>query len=149
MKQMLTLLLLSFLIASVAQAEELSDDSYCLAQNLYHEARGEHPSGVVAVGNVVLNRVQSKRFPNTICEVVKQGGQRRHKCQFSWYCDGRSDQTRDKASWQEMVWISELLLSGRIADNTDGALFYHTDGVDPYWNADMTPKMMLGVHIFY
>ncbi len=146
---MLTLLVLSFLIAPAVQAEKLSDDTYCLAQNLYHEARGEDASGVLAVGNVVLNRVESTQFPSTICKVVKQGGQRRHKCQFSWWCDGRSDKAKNKASWQEMVWLAQKLLDGSVADNTDGALFYHTSNVNPYWNVKMTPKVRLGTHIFY
>ena len=149
MKQVLTLLLLSFLIAPAVQAEELSSETYCLAQNMYHEARGEGPVGALAVGNVVLNRVQSKRFPNTVCKVIKQGGERRYKCQFSWWCDGRSDKARNKTAWKQMVWLAEKLLDGSIADNTDGALFYHTNNVNPYWNASMEPKVRLGVHIFY
>ncbi len=149
MKWMLTFLLVLFLAVSVARAEELPSETHCLALNLYHEARGEDASGVVAVGNVVLNRVESKRFPSTVCKVVKQGGQRRYKCQFSWWCDGRSDKAKNKASWQEMVWLAQKLLDGSIADNTDGALFYHTSNVNPYWNVKMTPKVRLGTHIFY
>ncbi len=146
---MLTFLLVLFLAVSVARAEELPSDTYCMALNLYHEARGEDVAGLVAVGNVVLNRVESKRFPNTICKVVKQGGQRRYKCQFSWWCDGRSDKAKNKRAWSKMVLISELLLNERIADNTNGALFYHTKSVNPYWNAAMTQKVIVGVHIFY
>ena len=146
---MLTFLLVLFLAVSVARAEELPSGTYCMALNLYHEARGEDASGVVAVGNVVLNRVASKRFPNTICEVVKQGGQRRYKCQFSWWCDGRSDKAKDKRAWSMMVRLSKTLSQGSIGDNTDGALFYHTNGVSPYWNVNMSPKVRLGAHIFY
>ncbi len=143
------MLLVSFLVVSVARAEEPPSETYYLALNLYHEARGEDAAGVVAVGNVVLNRVQSKLFPSTICKVVKQGGTRRHKCQFSWYCDGRSDKTKNKASWREMIWLAKKLLDGNIIDNTTGALFYHTSNVNPYWNANMEPKVRLGTHIFY
>jgi len=146
---MLTFLLVWFLAVSVARADELPSDTYCMALNLYHEARGEDASGVVAVGNVVLNRVASKRFPNTICEVVKQGGQRRYRCQFSWWCDGRSDKATDKRTWASMVLMAKKMLQGSIGDNTDGALFYHTNGVNPYWNVNMSPKMRLGAHIFY
>jgi len=149
MKWILTFLLVMYMAVSVARAEELSDDTYCLALNLYHEARGEDAAGIVAVGNVVLNRVQSKRFPNTVCEVVKQGSQRRYKCQFSWYCDGRSDKVKNKASWRQMIWLAERLLNGSIADNTEGSLFYHAENVNPYWNVNMTPKVRLGAHIFY
>ncbi len=146
---MLTFLLVFFLAMSAARAEELPNETYCLAQNLYHEVRGEDAAGVVAAGSVVLNRVESKRFPNTICKVVRQGGKRLHKCQFSWYCDGRSDATENRRAWKKMLFLAEKLLDGSIADNTDGALFYHTTTVNPYWNTNMQPKMRLGIHIFY
>lgn len=149
MKWMLTLLLVSFLAVSLARAEELPSDTYCLAQNLYHEARGEDAFGVVAVGNVVLNRVENRRFPSTICKVVKQGGHRLHKCQFSWFCDGRSDKASNKDSWKQMVWLAKRLMDGSIADNTDGALFYHTNSINPYWTVNMMPKIRLGSHLFY
>ncbi|MCH7839129.1 MAG: cell wall hydrolase [Planctomycetes bacterium] len=149
MKWLLTLLLVLFLAISVARADGLSSETYCLALNLYHEARGEESSGIIAVGNVVLNRVESKRFPNAVCKVVKQGGQRRYKCQFSWFCDGHSDKAKDRQAWKEMVWLAKKLLGGGVADNTNGALFYHTNNVRPYWSVKMTPKVRLGVHIFY
>ena len=69
----------------------------CLADNIYFEARNQGFAGWVAVAQVTLNRVRDDRFPNTICEVVKQGLTYesgfpiRDKCQFSWYCDGKSD----------------------------------------------------------
>ena len=80
------------------------NEMHCLATNIYHEARGESNEGKFAVGNVTMNRVDSNRFPDSICEVVYQaeyrvnwkGDQvpRRHRCQFSWYCDGKSDDIR-------------------------------------------------------
>ena len=45
----------------------------CLALNSYYESRGESRAGQVAVAQVVLNRLESERFPNTICGVVQQG----------------------------------------------------------------------------
>ena len=149
MKWLLTLVLLTFLVASVARAEELPGDTYCLALNLYHEARGEDASGVVAVGNVVLNRVQSKRFPNTVCKVVKQGGQRRYKCQFSWWCDGRSDRPRDAAAWRDSRSLAKDVLAGKFDDPTGGALWYHADYVQPNWQMDITRGPKIGRHIFY
>ena len=61
----------------------------CLAQNIYFESRSETTSGKRAVAHVVLNRVSSKRFPSTICDVVQQGGSKLNRCQFSWWCDGK------------------------------------------------------------
>ena len=78
----------------------------CLTDNMYHEARDQGTAGFLGVSSVVLNRVRDKRFPNTICEVVKQGPTReswkkngkflpiRNRCQFSWWCDGKSDKPR-------------------------------------------------------
>ena len=75
----------------------------CLALNTYHEAKNQSMIGQIAVAEVVMNRVQDKRFPNSVCEVVKQGPTRpswedpkkeypiKHRCQFSWYCAGKSD----------------------------------------------------------
>ena len=79
--------------SEVADAQKMNWESLrCMALNIYHEARGEPIEGKIAVGHVVLNRAASRRFPGQICAVVKQGGEnRRYRCQFSWWCDGRSD----------------------------------------------------------
>src|SRR5438093_4776081 len=60
----------------------------CLALTIYHEARGESERGKLAVGHVVMNRTRSALFPASVCDVVRQGGQQRDRCQFSWWCDG-------------------------------------------------------------
>ena len=92
----------------------------CLAENVYFESRNQGTAGWSAVISVTLNRVKDKRFPNTICEVVKQGPTReswkkngtyypiKHKCQFSWYCDG------DKDVVQTMYHQSGLKLKQRL-----------------------------------
>lgn len=132
-----------------AQADE--SELKCMALNLYHEARGEDAVGIIAVGKVVLNRVASNKFPNTICKVVKQGGElRRYRCQFSWWCDGRSDRARDREAWKQMVFYAIRLLSDdRLGDPTVGATFYHTVSVEPYWAASMTRVATVGNHLFY
>lgn len=48
------------------------NELFCLAQNIYFEARGEGINGMTAVGAITLNRVHSPDFPNTICDVVFQ-----------------------------------------------------------------------------
>ena len=80
----------------------------CLAMNMYHEARDQGTAGKLAVSAVVMNRVNDNRFPNSVCEVVLQGPTRpswkdpsisypiRNRCQFSWYCDGKSDDIKDE-----------------------------------------------------
>ena len=71
----------------------------CMAFNIYHEANNQSMLGQIAVGQVVMNRVEDSRFPDTVCEVVKQAVTYKgtdkpvlHKCQFSWYCDGKNDE---------------------------------------------------------
>lgn len=127
------------------------NDLYCLALNIYWEARSEPVEGQVAVAAVTLNRVESHRFPDTVCEVITQGGYaRRHRCQFSWWCDGRSDDPYDPAAWQQSVALAtEMLYAAAYEDPTNGALFYHATYVDPHWARQMTQQAHIGLHIFY
>lgn len=121
----------------------------CLALNIYHEARGERPVAQVAVANVVMNRVGAARFPNNVCAVVFQGGELRHQCQFSWYCDGRSDTAWDRQAWELAKTIAQLVLEEELHDVTNGALFYHAPYVSPTWTSAMTEVYQDGAHIFY
>lgn len=133
----------------------------CLALNMYHEARGEGTAGILAVSYVVLNRVNDSRFPDTICGVVKQGHHIktkegtsqpiRNKCQFSWYCDGKSDQPKNKRVYDRLVSFSKYILSPDTTqiDITDGALFYHAEYVSPSWSKTKQKTAKIGVHIFY
>ena len=89
----------------------------CLALNMYHEARDQGTAGKLAVSAVVINRVSDSRFPNTICEVIKQGPTRKswrdpsvsypikNRCQFSWYCDGISDEVKDEKTYQKILTL--------------------------------------------
>jgi len=122
----------------------------CLALNIYFEARGEPDEGKLAVGHVVMNRVLSSRFPSTVCDVVRQGGEtRRHRCQFSWWCDGRSDKPRNAQDWQRSSEFALAVYWGQTEDPTDGALWYHADYVNPDWRKDFIEGRTIGRHIFY
>lgn len=128
----------------------LRQDVYCLAQNIYHEARGEPMEGKIAVGHVVLNRMADKRYPGLACSVIRQGGEkRRHRCQFSWWCDGRSDQARNRTAWQESLVLAYLIKAGVTPDPTGGALWYHATYVEPSWAKRLTRHVQIGKHIFY
>lgn len=132
------------------EAIDLTDELQCLAMNIYHEARGESIEGRMAVAYVTLNRMASDRFPDSICAVVKQGGEtRRHRCQFSWWCDGRSDRPLDQQAWHDSVFsaIDAVMFSQH--DTTGKALFYHADYVKPSWARKMTRTSRIGRHIFY
>ena len=114
----------------------------CLALNTYHEAKNQSMIGQVATAQVVMNRVADSRYPNSVCEVVKQGPKYkgsdvpvRHKCQFSWFCDGKSDEPkRDSKEWRMAQEYARIVLSGRIVlDVTEGATHYHATYVKPSW----------------
>lgn len=124
----------------------------CLALNVYHEARGESLAGQYAVAHVTMNRVADSRWPSGVCAVVKQGGEwPLHKCQFSWWCDGRSDKARDSERWYMAVNVSRRVLSGA-PDITQGATHYlNPDKVrrTPPWTRHLVSTGRIGNHVFY
>ena len=135
----------------------------CLAMNMYHEARDQGTAGKLAVSAVVMNRVNDNRFPNSVCEVVLQGPTRpswkdpnvsypiKNRCQFSWYCDGKSDEIKDEKTYQKILDFAGLILHNniRFVDITDGATHYHADYVKPDWAKTKTRTTEIGDHIFY
>ena len=114
--------------------------------NLYWEARGEGRKGMLAVGWVVLNRMQSPQFPATPCGVVYQSGER-PPCEFSWWCDGRSDRPRDERSWRRALIAAADLLVNPPPDPTGGALFYYSTSIRRPWSRVRT--VQIGHHVFY
>ena len=129
----------------------------CLALNIYHEAKNQSFVGQMAVAQVVMNRVQDSRFPHTVCEVVKQGPTYswkkdfpvRNKCQFSWYCDGKSDKVRNESAWQTATLIAKEVLSGNLDDFVEGATHYHATYVNPSWASSKTYVTRIDDHKFY
>ncbi|MDP1669456.1 cell wall hydrolase [Phaeovulum sp.] len=131
-----------------AQPEATGDAQFeCLRQALYFEARGEPVSGQVAVAEVILNRVADPAFPNTICGVVKQSNGR--GCQFSYYCDGRTDTMRDLAAVSRVGKVARALIDGAPRALTGGATFFHAFWVRPSWRLDFERTTQIGVHTFY
>jgi len=122
----------------------------CLALTIYFEARGEIDEGKLAVGHVVMNRAQHSLFPPNVCQVVRQGGDKlRYRCQFTWWCDGRSDQPRDREAWDKSRALARLIFWDYSLDPTAGALWYHADYVRPSWQHDLTRGPKIGRHVFY
>jgi spore germination cell wall hydrolase CwlJ-like protein len=117
----------------------------CLALNIYFEARNEDFESQLAVAYVVENRVMSSQFPNSYCGVVMDGGERRHKCQFSWYCDGKSDTPFNKKAWKEALIVAGSYW--KYEDPTSGALWYHAHYVQPSWAGEN--YISIGSHKFY
>ena len=129
----------------------------CLALNVYHEARSQPFIGQVAVAQVVMNRVRDDRYPDNVCDVVYQGQTYswkpdfpvRNRCQFSWYCDGKSDTPRDKEAWDKARLIAHGVYNGNLDDFVEGATHYHAHYVRPEWAETKTMVVRIGDHIFY
>lgn len=122
---------------------------YCLAQALYFEARGESIKGQFAVAEVILNRMDSKDFPNSVCGVVNQGSSKRHKCQFSYMCDGRFEIVNEKQAFEISGKIAKIMLRGAPRKLTTGATFYHSQNVSPRWSKKFHKTASIGQHYFY
>jgi len=136
----------------------------CMALNIYHESRNQTLGGRLAVGYVTLNRVESNKYPDTICGVVKQAKinkwflerhnkkvPARNKCQFSWYCDGKSDQPLESNAWEEayLLAIHVINMYDVISDPTKGSIMYHSAKVNPYWTDAYKYQVTIDDHIFY
>ena len=136
----------------------------CLADNIYWEARNQPVKGMIAVGLVTENRVEDDRYPDTYCEVVEQGPVReswkqngvyypvKHRCQFSWYCDGKSDKIPpvDYEVYDVALAIAFKIYYGPYFDDfTQGATHYHADYVFPEWANSKTKTIKIANHIFY
>ena len=146
-----TILVLGALFFTVpAEATDRFEELYCLAKNIYFESRNQPKLGQIAVGQVTMNRVNSPKFPNSVCEVVKQGGEKRHRCQFSWYCDGKKDEPEGDVAWDESVYLALLIYSEEFTiDVTEGALWYHATYVSPSWAEHYEKTVRINEHIFY
>ncbi|WMT92053.1 cell wall hydrolase [Pelagibacterium sp. H642] len=142
------------------QRKELAaGEVHCLAQAVYHEARGEPESGQWAVASVILNRVESRAYPDTVCDVVFQNAHLANRCQFSFACDGRSDEGGrgniiDRESWVKSNVIAQVayrqFLDGeRHEDGLTTAMHFHTTSVSPSWASAYAEVASIGNHIFY
>lgn len=122
----------------------------CLARNIYHEARAESVKGQLAVAHVTINRKRSSRFPDTICDVVHHDkGPKKHDCQFSWTCDGRSDVAKEIEAFELAVLLSIEVLKGRSEDPTAGSEFYVAkSALGRKWVKNLDQVARIGDHFF-
>ena len=128
--------------------ESLDDAITCLARSIYWEARGEGDAGMEAIANVIMNRTGQEGFPNTICGVVKQG-QEQGACQFSWWCDGRSDDATEEEPYSHAKEIARKALNRQLRDRTGGALYFHNRKLAPKWSGKYIRTVDIGEHVFY
>lgn len=131
----------------------------CLSEGIYFEARGEPWRGQLAVGRVILNRVASKRYPDTICGVVYQNRHLHNRCQFSFACDGKADKIRNTKVWSRVHGFAAWLLANapdarggssyQVLASLETATHYHADYVLPHWAKHFELTARIGRHIFY
>ena len=121
----------------------------CLAEAIYFEARGEAIEGQYAVGEVIINRVLSKDFPNSVCGVISEGASRLNACQFSYNCDGKLETITEKKIYERILKLSKMLLEPSARFLTSGATFYHSKLVSPSWSKKFIKTNEIGNHVFY
>jgi len=124
------------------------NDTDCLTQAIYYEARGEGTDGMRAVAQVIVNRVRNPNYPKSICAVVYQGASQ-HGCQFSFACDNISDEPARNAAWRRARSVAEAALNGYVMKGVGSATSFHTVDVHPVWAATMQRVAVIGSHIFY
>ena len=135
---------------------------HCLALNIYYEARGSNFADQVGVADVVLNRVNDRRYPDSVCGVVQQGKKKpswkdasvmimvRNMCQFSWYCDGKADNPQDEDSWIRAQTVAfKIAYYGQMRGISEGANHYHASYVTPSWAKKLQLVGRIGAHVFY
>lgn len=137
--------------ARAAHVDQLAADNqaHCLAQVVYFEARSESLEGQLAVAQVVLNRVETPRYPATICAVAFQNEHLPFRCQFSFACDGMPDKPYNKTAWRQAQAVAQLALDGAWQDITGQSTHYHALNAMPYWRNHLQQTVQLGRHIFY
>lgn len=149
----------SYIIEEPIKASDLlaEQDLRCLVLNSYYEARNQDEEAIMGVVMVTLNRLKDRRYPNNVCDVIKQsktdyrGRIILNQCQFSWYCDGKSDNPKDSIAYMRVQDITEraLLLWNSNKDITYGATHYHAKYVDPDWSYSLNKVTSIGDHVFY
>ena len=121
----------------------------CLAEALYFEARGESVKGQFAVAEVILNRVKSSYYPDTVCGVINQGTGKKYQCQFTYTCDGNPERISEPRAFERVGKVARLMLDGAPKVLTGGATHYHTVAVRPSWARKFAKTASIGVHHFY
>jgi len=128
----------------------MTSAALCLALAVYYEARSEPLDGQIAVAEVVINRVESDRFPDDVCSVVTHNKhpQDLHRCQFSFYCDGKPERPGDMIAWQRSQDVADGVLNGSLSLGIM-ATHYHADYAEPVWVDDYAYHGRIGTHLYY
>jgi spore germination cell wall hydrolase CwlJ-like protein len=135
---------LNEMVEQLASAEVPDEEQHCLAGAVYFEARGEPIEGQLAVAEVVLNRAASRKYPSTICAVVKQ------PWQFSFVKNGKFPEIdKDSKAWRKAVAVARIASLKLDQELSKDVLWYHADYVAPVWRKALDKEAKIGLHIFY
>ena len=170
LKALFTLIFILFSSNSFGQwsivASDIDEELICMAKNIYFEAGNQPLAGKLSVAFVTINRVVSSQFPDSVCDVIYQAEYRKNymgnevpiigRCQFSWFCDGKSDTPTDSYTWVQSMEVAREILEINnfqsrmiLIDITEGALWYHADYVKPDWSKYLQRIITIENHIFY
>lgn len=150
MKRILFILIAFLVPVSSSLALDDEEEIQCLALNIYHEARGEPIEGMVAVTLAVLNRVADPEYPDSVCGVISHRMTSDPKqCQFSWYCDGRSDQPKEEEPWMIAQAIARDIFHDGVPEIVADAQFYVRCEIRRDWLKRMELVEQIGSHCFY
>jgi hypothetical protein len=137
------------------RVEVANTERDCLAQAIYHEARGESAEGQLAVANVIVNRARSGKFPGSLCGVIYQNADKgRYRCQFTFACDGRDDTPGERRAWARSQDLAREIYAEYATGEDIGVLpgsvlYYHTHAVSPSWSRTFTRVASVDSHVFY
>lgn len=121
----------------------------CLAVAIFFEGRDQPLMGQYAIAEVVMNRVEDQRWPNTICGVVFQDRQ------FSFTHDGKSDKIESYTLNNPIEWraaVTARAVALHVYDGWDTIMpstHYHSLSVKPSWAKQYTYDGRIGDHVFY
>ena len=128
----------------------------CLATAVFFEAGNQEVDGKYAVAEVIMNRKDSRHYPDTICGVVKDDrGPKAYDCQFSFWCDGKTDEPSkltgygEAAKWAEAQEVAKVSLAGNSPMHMPDVVLYHADYTTPYWAKSYVMHGKIGSHVFY
>ena len=122
-----------FLIAAAA----------CLSLALYHESRGEPLNGQLMVARVIINRMQSPRWPSSMCNVITQDRQ------FSFYRKDKTPKPRDEIAWAKAQKLAVEIINDPDILPFSTADHYHNLNVRPVWRNGLHMVARIGRHVFW
>lgn len=138
------------IFGGLSEKEFRARELRCMATAVYFEARDEPLRGQIAVAQVIMTRLKSERYPKTICGVVYQGQWNKNSCQFSFACDGKADDPKEKKEWATSLDVARQVISGKVYLTDIGdATHYHATYVRPDWVKMVKRVTQIGGHIFY